>query len=109
MVNPNNSGGNVERWLVEVEIMMKKGLAYAIDMSMLDHAACDRIDWVQKWAGQVNGNLSLIGFGLIGRYFKSSEDCRKHPYYCMAISPAPGALVGPPERESTYSRCRMPR
>lgn len=53
MVNPNNSGGNVERWLVEVEILMKKGLAYAIDTSMVDHASSDRMDWVQKWPGQV--------------------------------------------------------
>eukprot|EP00903_Cladosiphon_okamuranus_P016611 g15323.t1 len=53
MVNPNNSGGNVERWLVEVEIMMKKGLAYAIDSSMVDHASSDRMDWVQRWPGQV--------------------------------------------------------
>lgn len=54
MVNPNNSGGNVERWLVEVELMMKKGLAYAIDVSMVDHTASDRMDWVQKWPGQVS-------------------------------------------------------
>ncbi|CAM9242983.1 unnamed protein product [Ectocarpus fasciculatus] len=53
MVNPNNSGGNVERWLVEVEIMMKKGLAYSIDTSMVDHASSERLDWVQKWPGQV--------------------------------------------------------
>lgn len=66
MVNPNNSGGNVERWLVEVEIMMKKGLAYAIDMSMLDHAASDRMDWVQKWAGQVIGSCREFGFDLDG-------------------------------------------
>lgn len=53
MVNPNNSGGNVERWLVEVEIMMKKGLAYAIDVSMIEHASSDRMEWVKKWPGQV--------------------------------------------------------
>lgn len=58
MVNPNNSGGNVERWLVEVELMMKKGLAYAIDMSMVDHTASDRIDWVQKWPGQVSHSFT---------------------------------------------------
>lgn len=57
MVNPNNSGGNVERWLVEVEIMMKKGLAFAIDTSMVDHASSDRMDWVQKWPGQVKPPL----------------------------------------------------
>ena len=33
-INPIDSGGNVERWLIEVEIMMKKSLAYAIDVSM---------------------------------------------------------------------------
>ncbi|CAM9165901.1 unnamed protein product, partial [Choristocarpus tenellus] len=53
MINPNNSGGNVERWLVEVEIMMKKGLAHAIDTSMIMHATEDRISWVQQWQGQV--------------------------------------------------------
>lgn len=31
MINPNDSGGNVEQWLVEVEIMMKKSLARIID------------------------------------------------------------------------------
>lgn len=63
MINPNNSGGNVERWLVEVEIMMKKGLAYAIDISMIDHAATNRIDWVQKWQGQVKKSLRGGGGG----------------------------------------------
>lgn len=53
MINPNNSGGNVERWLVEVEVMMKKSLAFAIDTSMVDRLASDRIEWVQKWQGQV--------------------------------------------------------
>ena len=53
MINPKNSGGNVERWLVDVEVMMKKSLAYSIDTSMLDHATCSRLDWVQKWPGQV--------------------------------------------------------
>ena len=60
MINPNNSGGNVERWLVEVEIMMKKGLAYAIDMSMVDHASSDRMDWVQKWPGQVRTRQQCV-------------------------------------------------
>ena len=35
-INPNDSGGNVERWLIEVEAIMKKSLAYAIDFSMKD-------------------------------------------------------------------------
>jgi dynein heavy chain len=52
-INPNESGGNVERWLIEVEVMMKKSLAYAIDMSMRDFLASDRIEWLQLWQGQV--------------------------------------------------------
>lgn len=53
LINPNESGGNVERWLIEVEIMMKKSLAYAIDMSMRDFLESDRIEWLQLWQGQV--------------------------------------------------------
>ena len=52
-INPNDSGGNVERWLIEVEIMMKKSLAYAIDFAMKDYMQSDRIEWLQRWQGQV--------------------------------------------------------
>jgi dynein heavy chain, axonemal len=53
MINPNESGGNVERWLIEVEAMMRKSLAYAVDCSMKDYFARDRLTWVQHWQGQV--------------------------------------------------------
>ena len=52
-INPNDSGGNVERWLIEVEIMMKKSLAYAIDYAMKDYLESDRIEWLKRWQGQV--------------------------------------------------------
>eukprot|EP01038_Epipyxis_sp_PR26KG_P004763 gene4763-6681_t len=52
-INPNDSGGNVERWLIEVETMMKKSLAYAIDFSMKDFLQSDRIEWLRRWQGQV--------------------------------------------------------
>jgi dynein heavy chain, axonemal len=52
-INPNDSGGNVERWLIEVELMMKKGLAYAIDASTKDYMQSDRIEWLERWQGQV--------------------------------------------------------
>lgn len=52
-INPNDSGGNVERWLIEVEIMMKKSLAYAIDFAMKDYLQSDRIEWLKRWQGQV--------------------------------------------------------
>lgn len=52
-INPQDSGGNVEQWLIEVEVMMKKSLAYATDVSMRDHLESDRVEWLQRWQGQV--------------------------------------------------------
>ena len=52
-INPNDSGGNVEKWLIEVEAIMKKSLAYAIDFSMTDALKADRIEWLKRWQGQV--------------------------------------------------------
>lgn len=52
-INPNDSGGNVEVWLIEVEIMMKKSLAYAIDFAMKDYLVSDRLEWLHRWQGQV--------------------------------------------------------
>ena len=52
-INPNDSGGNVERWLIEVEIVMRKSVAYAIDYAMRDYMESDRIEWLQRWQGQV--------------------------------------------------------
>lgn len=53
MINPNESGGNVERWLIEVETMMRKSVAYAVDCSMQDYLQKARLEWVQAWQGQV--------------------------------------------------------
>lgn len=43
----------MERWLIEVEIMMKKSLAYTIDFAMKDYLQSDRLDWLKRWQGQV--------------------------------------------------------
>lgn len=54
-INPRDSAGNVERWLVEVESIMKKSLARAIDASLEDFYganADDRRSWLQSWQGQ---------------------------------------------------------
>jgi dynein heavy chain, axonemal len=53
IINPSDSGGNVEKWLVQVEIMMKKSLAYAIDQAVVDYSKSSRIDWLQRCQGQV--------------------------------------------------------
>eukprot|EP01041_Mallomonas_annulata_P000989 gene989-1935_t len=52
-INPNECGGNVEKWLIEVEIMMRKSVAYAIDFAMKDYLESDRLDWLKRWQGQV--------------------------------------------------------
>ncbi|OQS06495.1 dynein heavy chain [Thraustotheca clavata] len=52
-INPNNTGGNVEIWLQEVEITMRKSVAYHVDLSMADYPTKDRLKWVQEWPGQV--------------------------------------------------------
>lgn len=51
-INPRDSNGNVECWLVEVEAIMKKSLAHAIDLALLEFATTERNDWLRKWQGQ---------------------------------------------------------
>jgi dynein heavy chain len=53
IINPKDSGGNVEEWLVEVEVMMRKSLANIIDKAMVDYAKVPRLEWICKWQGQV--------------------------------------------------------
>jgi dynein heavy chain len=51
-INPRDSGGNVEKWLVEVESIMKKSLAHSIDESCSDFYKTPRSEWLTKWQGQ---------------------------------------------------------
>ena len=53
VINPNESGGNVEKWLIEVEAIMRKSIAYLIDQSVADYQTKERLDWIQLWQGQV--------------------------------------------------------
>ncbi|GMI46774.1 hypothetical protein TrCOL_g2001 [Triparma columacea] len=53
LINPNDSGGNVEAWLVEVEAVMRKSLAYTIDKSQVDYTKKKFMDWIKLWQGQV--------------------------------------------------------
>ena len=53
IINPSDTGGNVEVWLLQVENMMCKTMAHWMDMAMKDRAICSRIEWVTKWQGQV--------------------------------------------------------
>ncbi|KAJ0405408.1 hypothetical protein ATCC90586_009447 [Pythium insidiosum] len=53
LINPNNSGGNVEVWLEEVEMTMRKSVAWHLDQSIADYPTKDRLQWVQQWPGQI--------------------------------------------------------
>ena len=53
LINPNDSGGNVEAWLVEVEAIMRKSLAHTIDNSQVDYTRKKFMDWIKEWQGQV--------------------------------------------------------
>ncbi len=52
-VNPNDSKGLVERWLLETETVMRKAVAYSIDCSMGVYKQSVRTDWIKTWPGQV--------------------------------------------------------
>ena len=61
-INPRDSGGNVERWLVEVEAMMKKSLANAIDDGLVDFHSSSRTEWLRSWQGQVILTVNQITY-----------------------------------------------
>lgn len=51
-INPRDSNGNVEKWLVEVEAIMKKSLAHSINRSLSDYHKSERNTWLESWQGQ---------------------------------------------------------
>ncbi|EFJ50020.1 dynein heavy chain 6 [Volvox carteri f. nagariensis] len=51
--NPQDSQGNVERWLIECELAMRTTLKDTIRRSHGDYAKSMRINWVTSWPGQV--------------------------------------------------------
>ncbi|GBG29412.1 Dynein heavy chain 7, axonemal [Hondaea fermentalgiana] len=54
VINPNSTGGNVEVWLVQTETVMRRSVAYTLDLCMKAYAeAAQRIQWVQEWQGQM--------------------------------------------------------
>jgi dynein heavy chain len=46
------AGGNVEKWLVEVETIMKKSLALSIDLACDEFFKIERRQWLRNWPGQ---------------------------------------------------------
>lgn len=52
-IHPQNAHGMVEKWLLDVERVMKKCIAESVDLSNTDYATAQRSKWVLQWPGQV--------------------------------------------------------
>lgn len=53
IINPTTAEGAVEKWLVQVEDVMKSSLRRITRQSVEDFAASEHFKWVLKWPGQV--------------------------------------------------------
>lgn len=52
-INPADSKGNVEQWLLQVEAAMKRAVAKAVDDSMVAYPKAEsRAQWATEWPGQ---------------------------------------------------------
>lgn len=52
-VNEGDKKGNVEKWMLEIEKVMSMSLKMLTMQSISDYYNTERIEWVQKWPGQV--------------------------------------------------------
>jgi dynein heavy chain len=59
-LNPKDSRGNVEMWLLQVETQMRRACALSIDKAVVDYSVSDRSRWVRKWPGQATLTGSQI-------------------------------------------------
>ena len=52
-VNEGDKKGNVEKWMLEIENVMRTTLKEIMSDSIKDYYKSKRTDWVQKWPGQI--------------------------------------------------------
>ena len=52
-VNEGDKKGNVEKWMLEIEKVMRTSLKMLTQQSIADYYSSSRTDWVQRWPGQV--------------------------------------------------------
>jgi dynein heavy chain len=52
-INPNNTGGNVEVWLLQIEQIMRRTVAQGVDDAMEDYLVRPRLEFALKWPGMV--------------------------------------------------------
>ena len=50
-VNEGDKKGNVEKWMLEIENVMRTTLKEIMNDSIKDYYKSKRTDWVQKWPG----------------------------------------------------------
>ena len=51
-VNEGDKKGNVEKWMLEIESVMRKSLKNITKESMISYTKVDRTKWVTEWPGQ---------------------------------------------------------
>ena len=52
-VNEGDKKGNVEKWMLEIEKVMRLSLKMLTQQSIADYYSSARTDWVQRWPGQI--------------------------------------------------------
>jgi len=52
-VNEGEKKGNVEKWMLEIEEMMKATLRDMVKEALADYEVTPREVWLEKWAGQI--------------------------------------------------------
>ena len=52
-VNEGDKKGNVEKWMLEIENVMRTTLREIMSESIKDYYKTKRTEWVQKWPGQI--------------------------------------------------------
>ena len=50
-VNEGDKKGNVEKWMLEIESVMRKTLWKICKDAMIEYPNPQRIDWVRNWPG----------------------------------------------------------
>lgn len=52
-VNEGDKKGNVEKWMLEIENVMRKSLRKICKESLNAYHKTKRTDWVRQWPGQI--------------------------------------------------------
>lgn len=52
-VNAGDKKGNVEKWMLEIETVMRKTLRKLVSESLAEYYVTKRVDWTGNWPGQI--------------------------------------------------------